>query len=90
MFPNTGKWAVKTIHAYLSKNEKKRKKKKSVSAFEFCGNAAGGIPAQHLPSSSFSSPVILCHNASLQNNVCFCTSHQKRNCIAHFGFFSLH
>lgn len=33
---------------------------------------------------------ILCHNASLQTDVCFCTSQQKRNCIAHTGLFSLH
>lgn len=50
----------------------------SVSGFESFCNAAGRIPSQHLPSSSFSSPVILCHNASLQSDVCFCTSQQKK------------
>lgn len=49
-----------------------------MSGFESFCNAAGRIPSQHLPSSSFSSPVILCHNASLQSDVCFCTSQQKK------------
>lgn len=91
MFPNTANSADKMIRAYPSKKRKnKPKNKQTVNGFESFGNVAGRIPAQYLPSSSFSSPVILCHNASLQSDVCFCTSQQKRNCIAHFGFFSLH